>query len=73
MLHFLALHEENLPINEIIDELLSLTMAGHESKSCSVLYLKISYFLLLNSYGKHLVICLCRPCSEPRVSGDSSC
>jgi cytochrome P450 len=32
MLHFLARHESNLPENEIIDELLSLTMAGHESK-----------------------------------------
>lgn len=32
MLHFLALHESNLPVDEIIDELLSLTMAGHESK-----------------------------------------
>jgi hypothetical protein len=33
MLHFLARHESNLPENEIIDELLSLTMAGHESKT----------------------------------------
>lgn len=32
MLHFLANHSSNLPENEIIDELLSLTMAGHESK-----------------------------------------
>ena len=53
MLHFLALHESNLPVNEIIDELLSLTMAGHESKLICFLFqyniIIFSLFLFLIS------------------------
>lgn len=46
MLHFLAKHESNLPEDEIIDELLSLTMAGHESKSFFLLLVVIISFIV---------------------------